>query len=207
MTDELARRLAALREEDALLTALVDSLNEGVLALSERGEVVRINARGRVLLDVAAPVPFATDVLPRNATMREAIDAALAGEATEPTEVQIGGRTLQGVTAVVQNGSPLTYFNDRPLYVADHSRLDSGKLAGAVLHRASPIDMPTFMARLFVGPSVTGHRRVSGFSDVSDVRIRSRDGRGVPLEVDGDWLGDVTEADFGITPGGLTVVA
>ena len=63
------------------------------------------------------------------------------------------------------------------------------------------------MLRFFAGPSVTGHRSVTGFSDLSDVRIRSRDGRPVPLEVDGDWLGDVTEADFGITPGGLTVIA
>jgi diacylglycerol kinase family enzyme len=122
-------------------------------------------------------------------------------------EVLAGDRVLHGITAVVQNGSPFTYFNDRPLHVADRSRLDSGSLAGAVLHRASPLDMPTFIARLFLGPSLTGHRRVTGFTDVSDVRVRSRDGRPVPLEVDGDWLGDVTEADFGITPGGLSVIA
>jgi len=122
-------------------------------------------------------------------------------------EVHAGGRVLQGVSAVVQNGSPFTYFNDRPLHVADRSRLDSGSLAGAVLHRASPLDVPTFIARLFLGPSLTGHRRVTGFTDVSDVRVCSRDGRPVPLEVDGDWLGDVTEADFGITPGGLSVIA
>jgi len=80
-------------------------------------------------------------------------------------------------------------------------------LLAAVLHRASPLDMPTFIARLFLGPSLTGHRRVTGFTDASDLRVRSRDGRPVPLEVDGDWLGDVTEADFGITPGGLSVIA
>jgi diacylglycerol kinase family enzyme len=122
-------------------------------------------------------------------------------------EIRAGGRTLAGVTAVVQNGGPLTYFKDRPLYVADRSRLDSGMLAGAVLHRASPVDIPTFMLRMFVGPSVTGHSKVTGFNDVPDVCITSRDGRPVPLEVDGDWIGDVVEADFGITPGGLTVIA
>jgi hypothetical protein len=63
------------------------------------------------------------------------------------------------------------------------------------------------MLRLFAGAPVTGHRQVTGFSNLADVRIRSLDGRAVPLEVDGDWLGDVTEADFGITPGGLTVIA
>ena len=122
-------------------------------------------------------------------------------------EIRAGDRAIDGVTAVVQNGSPFTYFNERPLQVADHSRLDSGRLAGAVLHRASPLDLPTFLVRLFAGSSVTGHRQVTGFSDVSDVRIRSLDGRPVPLEVDGDYLGDVTEADFGVTPGGLTVIA
>jgi diacylglycerol kinase family enzyme len=122
-------------------------------------------------------------------------------------EVSVGDRVVCGVTAVVQNGSPFTYFNDRPLHVADRSRLDNGRLAGAVLHRASPLDLPTFMIRFFAGPSVTGHRSVTGFSDLADVRVRSLDGRAVPLEVDGDWLGDVTEADFGITPGGLTVIA
>jgi hypothetical protein len=122
-------------------------------------------------------------------------------------EIRAGDDVMHGVTAIVQNGSPYTYFNDRPLYVADHSRLDSGMLAGAVLHRASPIDLPTFLVRLFFGPNVTGHSRVTGFADRSDVRIRSLDGRSVPLEVDGDWIGDVTEADFGITPGGLTVIA
>jgi two-component system phosphate regulon sensor histidine kinase PhoR len=98
MAEELARRLEALREEDALLTALVDSLNEGVLAVNERGEVVRISERGRSFLRVAAPVPFPAEMLPRNVTMREAIEAALGGEVTEPAELQIGGRTL-AVTA------------------------------------------------------------------------------------------------------------
>jgi two-component system, OmpR family, phosphate regulon sensor histidine kinase PhoR len=76
----------------------VDSLNEGVLALNERGEVLRINARGRDFLRITAPVPFSAEMLPRNATLREAIDSALGGEATEPAELQIGGRTL-AVTA------------------------------------------------------------------------------------------------------------
>jgi signal transduction histidine kinase len=112
MAEELARRLEALREEDALLTALVDSLNEGVLALNERGEVVRINERGRSFLRVAAPVPFPAEMLPRNVTMREAIEAALGGEVTEPAELQIGGRTL-AVTArpLVGGGAVVALFD------------------------------------------------------------------------------------------------
>jgi len=116
MAEELARRLEAVREEDALLTALVDSLNEGVLALSDRGEVVRINARGRDFLRLAAPVPFPAEMLPRNATMREAIDAALAGEVTEPAELQFGGRTL-AVTArpLSVGGAVVAMFDLTPI--------------------------------------------------------------------------------------------
>ena len=116
MTEELGSRLDALREEDALLTALVDSLNEGVLALNERGEVVRINERGRSFLRINSPVPFPAEVLPRNATMREAIEAALAGEVTEPAELQIAGHTL-AVTArpLTVGGAVVALFDLTPI--------------------------------------------------------------------------------------------
>jgi signal transduction histidine kinase len=112
MTEELGRRMEALREEDALLTALVDSLSEGVLALNDRGAVVRINERGRQLLRITAPVPFPGEMLPRNATMREAIDAALGGEITEPAELQVAGHTL-AVTArpLAVGGAVVTLFD------------------------------------------------------------------------------------------------
>jgi signal transduction histidine kinase len=112
MTEELSRRLDALREEDALLTALVESLNEGVLALNERGEVVRINDRGRTFLRVPNAVPFSAEMLPRNATMREAIEAALGGEITEPAEAQVGEHTL-AVTArpLAVGGAVVTLFD------------------------------------------------------------------------------------------------
>ena len=52
-----------------------------------------------------------------------------------------GGRTpasrrSSGVTAIVQNGSPFTYFQNRPIEIAEGAALDSGALAGGVLHRA-----------------------------------------------------------------------
>ena len=97
----------------------------------------------------------------------------------------------------------------RTLQCQEHNaaKLFLGEASRFLLHRASPLDIPSMVVRLFLGPSVTGHRRVTGFSDMSGLTVRSRDGRPVPVEVDGDWIGDVTEAHFGITPGGLTVIA
>ena len=50
--------------------------------------------------------------------------------------VQAGERTLDGVIAIVQNGATFTYFQDRPIDIAEGAELDSGALAGGVMHRA-----------------------------------------------------------------------
>jgi two-component system phosphate regulon sensor histidine kinase PhoR len=95
MTEQLATRLAALESEDALLNAVIESLDEGIVAVNTRGDVVRLNARARRLLDLdgAAP-PFSTDRLPRERTIRESLRAAVRGVATEPTEVVVDDRTM-----------------------------------------------------------------------------------------------------------------
>jgi diacylglycerol kinase family enzyme len=51
------------------------------------------------------------------------------------------------------------------------------------------------------------HRRVSGFTTSGEVRVVSADGRAVPVQVDGDYIGDAAEAVFGVWPGALHVVA
>lgn len=123
-------------------------------------------------------------------------------------EVEVGGRTVRGVTTIVQNAAPFSYFADRPIELAEGATLESGTLSGIVLERASPLDMPTIIWRAFSRRArIVRHRRVSGFSDVAEVRARSLDGRPVPLQVDGDHIGEVTEAVYGITPRALSVVA
>jgi diacylglycerol kinase family enzyme len=123
-------------------------------------------------------------------------------------EVDAGGETLAGVTAIVQNGSPFTYFQDRPIHISDGAALDSGALAGGVLHRASLPAMLSLAWRAFSPRArVTGNRQVSGLSDMSELTVRSADGRALPLQVDGDYLGDVDEARYSIMPQALNIVA
>lgn len=98
MTEQLASRLAALEAEDLLLGAIIDALNEAVVAVDARRQVVRVNVAGRRLLGIRDSVPFSADNLPRDATLREALSAALAGESVDALELVIEGRTV-AVTA------------------------------------------------------------------------------------------------------------
>ena len=47
--------------------------------------------------------------------------------------VRADGRTLEGVTVIVQNSDPFTYFRKRPIRVASGAGLTSGSLGAAVL--------------------------------------------------------------------------
>jgi diacylglycerol kinase family enzyme len=123
-------------------------------------------------------------------------------------EVQVGEETIAGVTVIVQNATPYTYFGDRPVQMAEGATLHSGDLAGVVLDRARPFDVPTIIVRALSGPlRVSRHRHVHAFSGVRRLRIRTSDERPLPLQVDGDYIGEVDEAVFGVTPGGIAVVA
>ena len=118
------------------------------------------------------------------------------------------GGSVRGITAIVQNGDPFTYFRQRPLHLAENVALDSGTVSAAVLERATPIDIPTVTARLLSSRlRVADHRRVTVFDELTTLTMRSADGRPIPLEVDGDYIGDTVEAVFSIDPGALSVVA
>ena len=94
MAGQLGARLEALQREEALLLALIESLNEGIVAVNPRGRIVRLNESGRRLLGIRANAELTVDHLPRDRVLREALDAALAGDATPATELRVGDRTL-----------------------------------------------------------------------------------------------------------------
>ncbi|MFI4985002.1 MAG: diacylglycerol/lipid kinase family protein [Solirubrobacterales bacterium] len=123
-------------------------------------------------------------------------------------EVHAGEETLMGVTTIVQNGSPFTYFQSRPIEIAEGATLDSGALAGAVLRRATPVDISFIGWRaLSRRARVVRHRQVTALADVAELTVRTADGRPLPLQVDGDYLGEVSEARYSILPRALNVVA
>ncbi|MGA2926982.1 MAG: diacylglycerol kinase family protein [Solirubrobacteraceae bacterium] len=122
--------------------------------------------------------------------------------------VSLGEQTFEGVTAIVQNGSPFTYFQNRPIEIAEDAALDSGTLSGCVLQRARPHDMPFIAWRAFSSRArLARHRQISSFREATALTVRSADERPLPLQVDGDYLGEVEEAHYSILPQALNVVA
>ncbi len=123
-------------------------------------------------------------------------------------EVELGSERVAGVTAIVQNAEPYTYFGEKPVNLSEGSRLDSGDLAGVVLERSRPLDMPTVMWRMLSSRARLGrHRHVHAFSGAEGLHVRSLDERPLPLQVDGDYIGEAPEVTFAIAPSSLTVVA
>ena len=122
--------------------------------------------------------------------------------------VELDGETVEGVSTMVQNTMPYTYFGRRPIDLAEDVAIDGRTLGGVVLRRANPIDMPTIIWRaLSARARIVKHRRVTGFSGQTSLVVRSLDDRPLPLQVDGDYLGKVERAEFAIDPGALRVVA
>lgn len=94
MTEQLAARLSALESEDALLNAVIESLDEGIVAVSARSEIVRVNQSARRMLNLTAEVPFSADLLPNERLVRDSLRGAMHGKPAEPAELTLGERTL-----------------------------------------------------------------------------------------------------------------
>jgi diacylglycerol kinase family enzyme len=116
--------------------------------------------------------------------------------------------TIEGVTLLVQNSSPYTYFGDRGVEMATGASLESGDLAGLVLKRTSPFDIPSIAWRaLSKSAHVADHRQIQAFSAEKVVRVRALDGHQLPVQVDGDFIGSASEYEFAVAEGALTIVA
>jgi diacylglycerol kinase family enzyme len=123
-------------------------------------------------------------------------------------EAEVAGERFGGVTVIMQNGTPYTYFGKRPVHVGDGTDLDSGQLSGVVLQRVLPVDLATVTFRMLASRRrLTGHRHVAAIDGVSQLVVRSLDERPLPLQVDGDYIGQAPEARFGLRRRGIAVVA
>jgi two-component system, OmpR family, phosphate regulon sensor histidine kinase PhoR len=94
MTDELRRRLMMMEAEDARLLAVIEALDEGIIAVDARGDVVRINDAARRQFGSPDSLPFHASELQLPAPFRQAIDGAQSGQSSEGVETTIGERIV-----------------------------------------------------------------------------------------------------------------
>lgn len=124
LSEQLGARVRALQEEEALVAAIVESLNEGVLTIGARQMVVRINSTARKMLGIENTVPFSVDYLPRDGRLREAMARALDGHATESEEVEISGKEFALEARPLAQGAVLAFFDLSELRRLDAVRRD-----------------------------------------------------------------------------------
>jgi signal transduction histidine kinase len=158
LAEQLEARISALAAEQSVLSALVETLNEGVIAISPAHEVVRISETGRRLLSIDRPVPFAVDFLPRDATLRTAISLALSGTETEPEEIVVGDTTLS-LTArpLVNGGAVVALFDLTPIRKLEAVRRDF--VANVSHELRTPLTIIGGFAETLQDPDVPAARR------------------------------------------------
>ncbi|HJU89525.1 MAG TPA: ATP-binding protein [Gemmatimonadaceae bacterium] len=198
MAEQLGARLRALQADDELMGALVDALHEGVVAVNDRRDVVRINEVGRQLLGSRHPTPFSVDLLPRERALREALAIALAGGDVERDEVTIGGRTLALTALPLANGGAVVALYDltetrrlelvRRDFVANvsHELKTPLTVIGGFAETLESEELTDTQRRQFVDAILTNARRMQRIvDDLLDLsRIESGGWRPNPAVVD-----------------------
>jgi diacylglycerol kinase family enzyme len=129
-------------------------------------------------------------------------------------ELEVDGEKHEGVTAIAQNSDPFTYFANIPIEICEDIGLDDGKLSMAILHRAAQRDMLPIATRVLNRRlRASKHRQIDCFDEVGEAMVRSisTDKAGVPrslpVQVDGDYIGEYAEMRFSVDPKALTVVS
>ncbi|HEY8311880.1 MAG TPA: HAMP domain-containing protein, partial [Gemmatimonadaceae bacterium] len=112
MSEQLGARLKGLEADEALVSAVVESLNEGVLAVSPRRMVLRINTAARSLLGLRDAVPFSTDHIPRDRPLHDALESALRGVAGDSESVEIAGRYVSISARPLPDGGAVLALTD-----------------------------------------------------------------------------------------------
>ena len=125
LAEQLTARVEALEADDALLRAVSDALNEGVVALDTRQQVQQINEGARRLLQVRDALPFSADQLPRDRALREALADAMAGRSVDGVETRLAERVVT-ITArpLTGGGAVLALFDITPIRRLETVRRD-----------------------------------------------------------------------------------
>ncbi len=112
VSEQLGARLKGLQADETLVSAVVESLTEGVLAVSSRRTVLRINTAARMMLGIHDQTPFSVDHIPRERVLHSALDNALGGVAADGDAVEIAGRMIAVAARPLPDGGAVLALTD-----------------------------------------------------------------------------------------------
>ena len=123
--------------------------------------------------------------------------------------VQAQGLDAEGVTVIVQNCHALTYFGPREIRLSEAAGLDTAVLSLTALQQARPGVVANIIARLVLGHAgaLARHHRVDAAPKLREALVTPLDGEPLPVDADGEYLGEFGRVVFGVEPGALRVVA
>jgi diacylglycerol kinase family enzyme len=124
-------------------------------------------------------------------------------------ETEAQGRRVAGISALIQNSDPFTYFRSKPLRVCEDIAIDDGTLSLVTMRRAAlTLDAPGIIWRLFSRQGrLSHHRQAASFPRIEHATVRAIDGAQLPLEVDGDFIGTGRDFVYEACPAALSMVA
>jgi len=105
---------------------------------------------------------------------------------------------------IVTNTTPWTYFGDRPLEPTPDASFDTG-LDAFSLRRLGTVRTGNNLRRLLVGGPTPRGRRIVTLHDLPTLTLRTT--RPIPVEVDGEYLGEHSDPVLYSVPEALAVIA
>lgn len=105
---------------------------------------------------------------------------------------------------IVTNTTPWTYFGDRPLEPTPLASFDTG-LDAFSLRRLGTVSTGNSLRQLLVGGPTPQGRHIGSFHDLATLTLRTS--RPIPVEVDGEYLGEHHDVTLVSVPEALSVIA
>jgi len=207
MHRQLADRFDELRREQAESAALVESMEEGVIAADERGRIATANPAARRLLGYDQ-----LDILPdlpelfRVKAAREVVDAVLGGEPVQDREVELDAHSVLLNARPLPAGGAVLVMHDltelrrletiRRDFVANVSHELKTPLTSISGYAETLLALPPDpeMARVFLGTILGNARRMQRLVDVLLDLSRIESGRWQPTRTEVDIAAAAREA-------------
>ncbi|MEX0993751.1 MAG: diacylglycerol kinase family protein [Solirubrobacterales bacterium] len=124
--------------------------------------------------------------------------------------VEAGGRRYEGLSTLIQNSDPYTFLGSTPLRACEDISLDNGHLSAMVMSRGKLRDTPGIVRRLFAKDGhLATHPQAVSLTRLDEVRVVPIEGgpAELPVEVDGDYIGEHAGITFEACPASLSVLA